>query len=114
MYQVQFIATTSADWAEAIELIDAETNLALQVPDNAVFKLAIGDRCWGGSLDASTTDGEITRPEINVIQWRFTPDKINRYWRGSTHPVGLTMTTDGGTVQLMVGTLTILDGVVTP
>lgn len=111
MYNVQFVATTSADWAEAIELTDASTNLALDVPDDAVFDLAIGPRCW--RFQASSEDGEITRPRDNVIQWQFSPAQLSSFCRGGrTFPVGLTMTTDGGTIQLLVGTLSIIDGVV--
>lgn len=112
MYQVQFVTTSSADWAQAIELIDAGTNLPLDVPEEAVFNLTIGDRCWSGDLTASSTDGEITRPADHIIQWRFTPSNMRLYWRGSTHAVGLTMATDGGTTQLLVGTLSIIDGIV--
>ena len=112
MYQVQFQATSSADWAESVELIDNDTNLALDVPVEAEFNLSIGDRCWSGDFTASTDDGQITRPANNVIQWRFTPDNLNRFWPRGTYQVGLTMTTDGGTTQLLVGTLTIIDGIV--
>lgn len=112
MYQVQFVATSSADWAEAVELIDTDTNLALDVPDEAAFELAIGDRCWTGTFRASSEDGEITRPADNIIQWRFTREELARFWPLGAYPVGLTMTTDGGTTQLLVGTLTIIDGIV--
>lgn len=112
MYQVQFAATSSADWAEAIELIDNDTNLALDVPDDARFNLTIGGRCWSGELTASTTDGRITRPADNIIQWRFTPNDIRTFWPRNSYAVGLTMTTDGGTTQLLVGTLSVIDGIV--
>ena len=113
MYEVQFVATSSADWAQAVELIDTTTNLPLDVPDEAVFELTIGDRCCScGGFDASSDDGEITMPTPSTIQWNFTRTDLNRYWPRNTYPVGLTMTTNGGTVQLLVGTLSIIDGVV--
>lgn len=111
MYQVQFEATTSADWAEAIELVDDATNLPLDIPEGTTFELTIGDCCWPG-LNASTDDGKIIMPSANVIQWRFLPADLTRYWSPGTYPVGLTMTTTGGTTQLLVGTLSIIDGVV--
>lgn len=111
MYSVQFQATSSADWVEAIELIDANTNLPLAVPAEAVFDLSIGDRCWG-PFDASSADGAITRPAENIIQWRFERSDLCRFWSRGTYSVGLTMTTSGGTTQVLIGTLTIIDGVV--
>lgn len=111
MYDVQFFATTSADWAEAVELIDADTNLALDVPDDATFALTIGGRCWS-DFAITSEGGEITRPADNIIQWRFTASDFSRYWPGGTHRVGLTMTTTGGTTQLLIGTLSVLDGIV--
>lgn len=112
MYDIQFIATTSADWAQSVEMVDANTNLPLDLPDDAVFELSVGDHCWNGDFRASTTDGTITRPTDNVIQWRFTPNDLHRFNPRISCPVGLTVTTDGGTTQLLVGTLSIIDGVV--
>lgn len=112
MYKVQFEATSSADWTESIELIDADTNHALDVPEDAEFELTIGDRCWSGDFTASTGEGNIIRPADNVIQWRFPRTDLNRFWPRNTYSVGLTMTTAEGTIQLFVGTLTIIDGVV--
>lgn len=111
MYEVQFLATTSADWSEAIELIDANTNQPLTIPDDAEFELTIGGQCWSG-LSGSSDDGRITRPKPNVIQWKFTTDDFRRYWPGRTHSVGITMTTSEGTIQILIGTLSIIDGVV--
>lgn len=112
MYEVQFQTTTSADWAEAVELIDANTNLPLDVPDEAVFDLAIGDYCWSGRFRATSEDGAISRPQDNIIQWQFTRDQLNRFWAPGTYPVGLTMQTNGGTTQLLIGTLSVINGIV--
>lgn len=112
MYEVQFQTTTSADWAEAVELIDANTNLALDVPDDAIFELAIGDRCWSGTFRASSEDGDISRPADNIIQWQFTHEHLSRFWAPGTYPVGLTMQTAGGTTQLLIGTLSVINGIV--
>lgn len=112
MYIVQFVTTSSADWAEAIELIDSNTNQPLDVPTDATFDLAIGDRCWSGDFIASTDEGNITRPADHIIQWRFPKGDLNRFWPRNTYSVGLTMTTAEGTIQLLTGTLSIIDGVV--
>ena len=112
MYEMQFIASSSAGWAQAVELIDSTTNRPLDVPPEAVFELEIGDHCWTGDFRATTDDGSISRPKNNVIQWNFSRDQLRSYWLAKTYRVGLTMTTGGGTVQLLVGTLSIIDGIV--
>lgn len=111
MYQVQFVASSSADWAAAVELIDASTNQPLDVPVDATFNLTIGGRCWS-DFKANTADGKITRPADNIVQWRFSHDDIHRFWPRNTYDVGLTMTTTEGTIQLLIGTLSIIDGIV--
>lgn len=112
MYQVQFSATTSANWAEAIELTDAATNLPLHVPDDAVFHLTVEDRCRAPVLRAASDEGTIVRPQDHIIQWTFSATDMGALCSGSTYPVGLTMTTDAGTTQLLIGSLALLDGIV--
>jgi hypothetical protein len=113
MYEVQFSATTSADWAQAIELMDADTNLPLDLT-GASFDLAIGDR-WGDSryLSVSTDDdAELVIIAPNIVEWVFPAARLNGLCSGITYPVGLTMTTDTGTIQIFLGTLAVLNGVV--
>ena len=114
MYEASFIATSSADWAQSVELIDATTNLPLDIPDEATFKLAVDGPHGSSYLTASTEEGTITRPAPGVVNWHFTPSQMGRLCDGRTFQVGLTMTTTGGTVQLLRGTLSFLDGIVTP
>ena len=112
MYQTQFLATSSADWAQAVELIDADTNLPLADIDDATFELQVDDECGASRLTASTAAGTLTRPAAHIVQWRFTPAQHGGLCDRTTYRVGLTMTTDSGTTQLLTGTLVYLDGIV--
>lgn len=114
MYEVQFTATSSADWAQAIELIDGDTNLPITGIEDATFKLAVDGPGGTPYLTASSAEGTITRPSTHIVQWVFDTDDLGSLCAGSTYSVGLTMTTDGGTIQILRGTLAFLDGVVTP
>lgn len=114
MYEVQFLATSSADWAQAIELIDADTNLPMTGIDDATFKLAVDGPGNTSYLTASTAEGTLTRPSAHIVQWVFDAADLGSLCAGTTYSVGLTMTTDGGTIQILRGTLAFLDGVVTP
>lgn len=113
MYQADFVATDSEDWAEAIEFYDASGTCDASdlVPAEAEFDLAVGDRCRV-LLRASTADGTILRPSQHIITWRFTPDQLRQLCAGNTYSVGLTMTTPTGTEQILTGTLSFIDGIV--
>lgn len=109
MYQVEFIATRSAGWAQAIALIDGNND---QPFDASVIKIEMEVRslCGGRELFISTEDGTIERPRADVIQWRFTPDQFRRLTSNETYRVGAVMTAPSGTTQLFVGTLALSDG----
>lgn len=116
MYQIDFTATNSADWAQAIELLAANGKCGDEpfVPGDAEFHLAVSGRCGSPFLKGSTEDGRITRPKPDVIQWLFERHEMKTLRPGTTYAVGLTMTTTNGTIQLFTGTLSFLDGVVRP
>lgn len=114
MYEVQLVATGSADWALSVELTDASTNLPLVGVDDANFKLAVDDRHGRTILTRSTADGTIARPNPNIIQWVFRPSEMTGLCQGTTYRVGLTIEAAGGTTQIFIGSLTFIDGIVTP
>lgn len=114
MYEVPLCATSSADWAQSIELTDARTNLPLTDLEDAAFKLAVDDRKGRTVLTRSTADGTITRPEPNIVQWIFKPSEMAGLCDGTVYRVGLTVETAGGTTQILIGSLTFIDGIVAP
>jgi hypothetical protein len=109
MYQKQFYATDDADWAESIELIDGTTGQPLADAADASFELRVSDR-GHGVLTASTAEATIEKPEAHVVQWRFTAAQMASLRPRHTYQVGLTMTTNTGKTQLLVGSLAIVDG----
>ena len=109
MYDVAFQATDDADWAQAYVIIDATTNLPMDVSD-VEFDLEVSEPGCGPSLTASTTDSSITRPDNNTIQWIFPKAQMNGLRVGTTYKVGCTMTNDSGTQQLFIGTLALIGG----
>lgn len=109
MYQTQFYATDDADWAESVELIDSQTSLPLADAATAEFELRVSD-CGSAVLSASTAAGTIEKPKPHVVQWRFTAAQMASLRPRHTYQVGLTMTTNTGKTQLLVGTLAIIDG----
>lgn len=109
MYELKWQATDDADWAQAIELIDAETNQALADAADAAFALEVSD-CGSAVLTASSEAGTIEQPTDNIIQWRFTAAQMASLQPRKTYAVGCTMTVPSGKIQLFVGSLAIVDG----
>lgn len=111
MYEIQFSATNSADWSQAVQLIDDQTGLPFDGA-SIEFSLEVDDRGGAPVLRGSTTDGVIERPEPSIIQWSFPVSQMRALCAGNTYRVGCTATDEGGTIQLFVGTLSLINGVV--
>jgi len=109
-YELKFTATDDADWSQAVEIIDNETNGPLEDAATALFELDITD-CGDSVLGATTADDTITRPDANTIQWVFTKEQLGALCAGNTYKVGCRMTPVGGaSILLFTGTLTFTDG----
>lgn len=67
----------------------------------------------GKSLEASTDNGKLTIVDLGTFRWFFTLEDMQGFCLGQCD-TGLTLTNDDGTqtVQLSVGPLPIVDGVV--
>lgn len=109
MYEIQFIAADDADWSEAVEIINDDTNLPLDEATNASFELQVTD-CGQAVLTASTDAGTLTKPQPNIIAWHFTEAQMGCLCKGTTYKVGCRMTTDAGVLMLFTGTLAYVDG----
>lgn len=108
MYEMQLFATDDADWAVRIELTDDDTGLSLDTT-GIVFEVAISN-CGSDYLTATTADDTIEVPEAGMIQWRFTKEQMGALDVQKTYNVGCRMTNAGGTTQLFVASLAILNG----
>lgn len=110
MYQVEFLATTSAGWAEAISLVDDDSNLPLDLT-GITFELDVRDDCDYQALTATTENTKLETLAGGVVQWRFSPDEVRPLYRGRTYRVGLVARDSIGPTQIFVGTLSFIDGI---
>ena len=113
MYDVTFPPQSNqASWI----FIGMVTDLEDQPIDISACSMvfAVREKNRGGQrLVASTDNGKITYPSLGTFRWFFTEAEMNGLCSG-TYDTGLTLTNDDGTqtVQLSVGSLPIVDGVV--
>lgn len=109
MYEVKFLATSSADWSEAIEFTNAVTNQPFDFT-GMTFEMDVRDRGDHQALTRTTAEGTITVPQRGIVQWTVPASQMAGMCQ-STYRVGLVMTDpDGNKTQLFIGSLVILDG----
>jgi hypothetical protein len=113
MYQVTFPPQSNrASWVFIGVITDLQDN-PIDI-SNCSMVFAIRERNGGvAQLEASTANGKITYPDIGRFRWFFTLQEMHGLCAGS-YDTGLTLTNDDGTqtIQLSVGPLPIVDGVV--
>jgi hypothetical protein len=112
MYQITFpIQSNRASWLFVGQVMDLD-NAPIDLT-NCSMEFQISDRQGGTRLLASTGNGKITYVDIGTFRWFFTLAEMHGLEPG-TYDTGLTLTNDDGTqtLQLSVGPLPIVDGVV--
>lgn len=105
--------TTAEDWRDTVEVLDAETGELVDLSD-CVIKMAVkrhGDR--NPILTGSTDDGKITVPDAGHFTWAFPQASRSALCKGS-YEVGITISQSEEVMQFLVGTISIIDGVVLP
>jgi hypothetical protein len=112
MYHVTFPTQSNrASWSGVGLITDLDDNPVDLAGCSMV--LAVSDHCGVQRLVASTDNGKLTIVDLGTFQWSFTRDEMRGMCLG-TYNTGLTLTNDDDTdtVQLTIGPLPIIDGVV--
>jgi hypothetical protein len=121
------ISTTSnrADWQDTIALVDQDTGEAIDISlariTMTVRRLRRGqgyftDYYYGSPLpvDAlltgSTDTGEITVVDTGTFQWLFPFTRMASLCQGE-YQIGVRISQSGSTMQLIIGTVTVLEGI---
>ena len=118
MYHVTFPAQSNrASWVFIGMITDLDNNPIDLSACSLVFQVSPMNNhhysSGAGSLTASTDNGKLTIIDMGKFRWFFTEGEMHGLCPG-TYDTGLTLTNDDGTqtVQLSVGPLPIVDGVV--
>lgn len=106
-----FFATTSnrADWSEAIVLTDAESGELIDISGCRVT-LTVSDENKCARLTASTDDGTITLPDVGTFQWDFPATQMGGLCPGA-YSVGVRISQDERTAQLVIGSVNVMEGI---
>jgi hypothetical protein len=109
MYTGSFAAVSNrADWSEAVVLTDAESGDLIDISACRVT-LSVTDN-YRALLTASTDDGSITLPDVGTFMWNFSQDQMNALCPGA-YPVGVRISQDTRTCQLVIGTVNVMEGI---
>lgn len=104
-----------ATWSESFELIDSETGDPISLSAVDEITLEVRDmETQSAVLTATMTGGDIVvvgAATDGTFQVRFEASQM-RALCAKTHEVGVTIEQDDDTVQLVIGTLPVLDGIV--
>jgi hypothetical protein len=117
-------ASNRADWQEAVVLTDQDTGdlidislcrvtmtvVKMQRNPNAYRDGYYGYDCDGVALTGSTDTGEITLPDVGTFEWLFDADRMSGL-RGGEYQIGVRISQDDRTMQLIVGTVNVIEGI---
>ena len=117
MIQARFKPVTNqSDWATSIQFNDKATGTPIDITGDDMplsFALAlqlVGERNMP-ALTGGTATGELTLPSLGILQIFFPAARMQALAPGS-YDIGLTVTNGVNTVQILLGRLPIVDGIV--
>lgn len=102
--------SNQANWTYRDEATDEETGDPVDLTGASItFEVRDSSNCI--VLSASTSNGKITIVDTGVFEVAFTRAEMQQVEAG-TYDVGCVITINGATPQFLIGTLPVLDGVV--
>lgn len=100
------------DWSESISLTDDETDEAIDLSDVDEITIEVRNPLNGCTeLSGTMTGGEISIIETGVFSWSFTAAQMGNLCPRA-YEVGCIITKDDQTIQLLIGQLPVIDGIV--
>jgi hypothetical protein len=100
-----------ADWRVTREIVDDDTDELVDLAGAAIRFEVHDRRSRGAVLSASTSNGKITIDDVGTFTVAFSAADMQQLCAG-IYDVGCTITRGGATHQFIIGTVTVLDGVV--
>lgn len=105
-------ATTSADWAVTVEVTDYVTEALIDLTGVTEITVRVEDPSSKAAVLSTTlTAGGVTITGTGVFTFSFTAAQMSGVAPG-TYNIGATMVDTGSTIQVLIGQLPVLDGIV--
>jgi hypothetical protein len=104
--------TTQEDWKLIVEIDDEDAGEPLDLMDATVVFEVRDPKSRGIVLSATTSNGKILIVDTGVFQILFARPEMQAL-AAQIYEVGCILTINGETKQYIIGTVPILDGVVT-
>ena len=118
-------ASNRADWQEACVLTDQETGELIDISlcrvtmtvtraaSRSTVSSSYAEEFHSGSgpaLTGSTDDGTITLPDVGTFEWLFPATRMAGLCQGE-YVIGVRISQDDRTAQLIVGTVSVVEGI---
>lgn len=105
-----YLAPTSnrSDWTETVLLEDNESGDVIDLTGCRVT-LTVRDEHNCARLTADSNAGTITFPDVGMFAWNFLEGTMRGLCAGAYH-VGVRIARDTKTVQLIIGTVNVMEG----
>jgi hypothetical protein len=102
-----------ADWPDthAFQLYDDASNETIDLTTASAITLEIRDTCHSPRLIASLANGNLVLQGTDTFIPTWTANNLGCLCSG-TYVVGCTAVVDGKTIQLIIGMLPVLEGIV--
>lgn len=99
-----------ADWIEGIEFKDDDNGDLIDLTGSTIT-ITVKDEDGCQVLNASTTDGSIVIVSTGLAEFTFPRSSMTNL-RADAYEVGGTLERGGETMQFLIGTVPVVDGVV--
>lgn len=105
--------STREDWTVPVEVTDPDTDDAIDITD-AEITLSVRDKKTKVQLLTATVGSGITIDDgpAGMFSWTFTASQMGALCEG-VHEVGVVIEVNSVKTQLLIGTVPVLDGIVT-
>lgn len=105
-------ASNKATWSVLYQLVDAETDEPIDLSGVSEITIQVRDqRSCSPLLTGKLSSGEVVLVDTGVFRWTFSASQMSTLC-ANTYDVGCTIEQDGETVQILIGTLPIIDGII--
>jgi len=101
-----------ATWIALYELRDDDTDELIDLSSVDEITIQVSDNRKSMQLSATLSGGSVEIVDTGVFKWTFTASQMSTLSAARTYEVGCVLEGEGEKLQLIIGTLPVLDGVV--